>query len=122
MDDGGGFISYINYEPPNFIGVTLNAIKTDELGNISCSTYQSNLLLNTIDTSHTISNLLLTSSTIPIITSNTLENSYTSYIEVIDCTVMGLSSLNLLNKIELFPNPTQGKLSFSIAPNKKLII
>jgi hypothetical protein len=120
-DDNGVFISYVNCELPNYIGITLNAIKTDEQGNITCSNYQSNLLLNTIDTSYAINNLSLNSSTIPISTSNNnLLDIFNSFNVVYDCTVMGFSSLGQLSKIELFPNPTKGKFSFSSATNQKI--
>jgi hypothetical protein len=118
--DGGGFISYNHTKSTTDLVYTLDAIKTDALGNISCSNFQSNLSLNAIDTSYSITNLSLMGSTIPIITSNNIVVDTISLVNVIDCAVMGVTQVDDLTKVDFFPNPTQGKISLKTAPNQKI--
>jgi hypothetical protein len=119
-ENNGAFISFNYTKSFDDEILTLDAIKTDSLGNISCSNYQSSLLLNKIDTILTTSNLNLVDAAIQVISSNYLVTDSISPINVTDCSTLGLNHISNSDRLEIFPNPTQGKFSFSIAPNQKI--
>lgn len=110
----GAFISFIKLKSENDSFLSLDALNTDSLGNISCTNYQSNFLLNTIDTIFTTSILNLIDSTIQINSSNYLVADTINTVNVIDCSTLGFTSLNNSILVEIFPNPTQGNFNVKI--------
>lgn len=83
--NNGAFISFIKIKSEDDLFLSMDALKTDSLGNISCANYQSSLLINTIDTIFTTSILNIIDSAIQINSSNYLVTDTISPIMVKDC-------------------------------------